>query len=71
MTTRDTDKADQIIHEMTSPIEVVVNLLYLLRHEQGHSQAVLNYLTRVDFQIDCLADIVRRGAEFGSEPAVS
>jgi hypothetical protein len=61
---QDSAKTLQIIHEITNPVEAIVNLLYLIRLDKGNSKDVLKYLTHADSQVNCLIDILRRGPDF-------
>jgi hypothetical protein len=64
MGTQDSEKTLQIIHEMSNPVEAIVNLLYLIRLDSGNSIDVLKYLTQADAQVNCLIDILQRGPDF-------
>lgn len=44
MGTQHADRTLQIIHDMTNPVEAIVNLLDLIRHDEGNSESVLQYL---------------------------
>jgi hypothetical protein len=60
MGTRDVDRTQQIIRDLTNPVEAIVNLLYLIRHDHRDSESVLKYLQMADSQVNCLIEIVQR-----------
>ena len=58
------DRCAQVIREMTNPLEAVVNLLYLIKHDRNDAKAVLRHVEIADSQARCLIDIVQRGSNF-------
>jgi hypothetical protein len=58
------ERCAQVLREMTNPVESIVNLLYLIRHDHKDSKSVLKYVDLADSQARCLIDIVQRGTNF-------
>jgi hypothetical protein len=50
----------QIIREMTNPVEAIVNLLYLIKHDRDNPDAVLKYASIAESQARCLIEIIQK-----------
>ena len=60
----DSEKTPQIIREMTNPIEAIVNLLYLIRHDASDVKQVLRYVSIAESQCRCLVEVIQREQNF-------
>ena len=49
-----------VIREMSNPIAILVNLLYLIKHNRDDPSTVLRYSEMADTQTRCLLEIIRR-----------
>jgi hypothetical protein len=63
----DSQRAQKIIREMANPTEIIINLLYLIRHKYRDPQAILQYLDMADSQARRLMEIAQRESSFRKE----
>ena len=56
--------ASSIAHEINNPLEAVTNLLYLVRSEEGLSQAVRDYLDTADRELARVSQITSQTLRF-------
>ena len=62
--TQNKANAVQIIQQMTNPVEVIVNLLYLIEQERHDPDAVLRFVGIADSQAQRLSSIIKCGSNF-------
>lgn len=74
MESEDSQRAQRILREMANPTEIILNLLYLIRHAYKNPQAILEYVDMADSQARCLMEIAQRESSFRkkllSEPII-
>jgi hypothetical protein len=52
--------AAQIVSEMANPLEVVVNIVYLIKQERHNPNEVLKLTLLAESQLECLCQIAHR-----------
>lgn len=58
------ERSERIIREIANPVEVIMNVFYLIEHDPKASPSILQYVRMAESQVRCLNDVIHRESRF-------